>query len=107
MKSSVPAGTLEEEAFQQALVFAIYDYKLADAGKALQNGRRLKAISREAHGMSVKDLYANAAHYWQQELDVLQQAVMMGELKQGVTVAEAQAYIAKLQAMMSLGRRSR
>ena len=105
MESSLPAGSVHEEAFRQALVFAIFDYELSQAAQTLENGGEVTGLSREAHGMSVTDLYANAVPYWEQELAILQQAAMMGELKPGVTMAEAQAHIAKLQAMISLGSR--
>lgn len=105
MENALPPGSVHEEAFRQALVFAIFDYELAQAARELENGGAVTGISREAHGMAISDLYANAVPYWEQELDVLQQAAMMGELKPGVNMAEAQAHIAKLQAMISLGSR--
>ncbi len=93
MERTIPPGSVQEEAFRQALVFAIFDYELAQAAQTLENGGELTGISREAHGMSLPDLYANAVPYWQQELEVLQQAAMMGELRQGVTMSEAQAIL--------------
>lgn len=105
MEETLPPSSVREEAFRQALVFVIFDFKLAEAVKSFETGGPLPQESLAAHGMTVTDLYAHAVPYWQQELSILQQAAMIGELRPDVTLAEAQAHLSKLQQMIALGSR--